>query len=59
MAVDRRDANLKVLNDAEEIQQKTKETVFKIQRQAEEVISSLFIYYLLTYLPHYSLTDIR
>ena len=59
MAVDRRDANLKVLNDAEEIQQKTKETVFKIQRQAEEVIPSLFIYYLLTYLPHYSLTDIR
>ncbi len=44
MAVDRRDANLKVLNDAEEIQQKTKETVFKIQRQAEEVIQSFSIY---------------
>jgi|LauGreSBDMM110SN_4_FD.fasta_scaffold245212_1 hypothetical protein len=41
MAVDRRDANLKVLNEAEEIQQKTKETVFKIQRQAEEVLSFL------------------
>ena len=49
MAVDRRDANLKVLNDAEEIQQKTKETVFKIQRQAEEVIPSLCIYPLTHY----------
>ena len=49
MAVDRRDANLKVLNDAEEIQQKTKETVFKIQRQAEEVITSLCFYPLTHY----------
>ncbi len=49
MAVDRRDANLKVLNDAEEIQQKTKETVFKIQRQAEEVFHSSYSLSFLAY----------
>mmetsp|Transcript_611 Transcript_611/g.1198 ORF Transcript_611/g.1198 Transcript_611/m.1198 type:complete len:353 (+) Transcript_611:114-1172(+) len=36
MAVDRRDANLKKLNEADELQDKTKEAVWRIQRQAAE-----------------------
>jgi hypothetical protein len=36
MAADRQQANLQMLNEASEIQDKTKETIFRIQRQAAE-----------------------
>lgn len=36
MAVDRREANLKMLNEASEVQNKTKDAIWRIQRQAEE-----------------------
>ena len=36
MAVDRRDANLKKLKEADKIQDKTKEAIWRIQRQAAE-----------------------
>ena len=36
MAVDRRDANLKKLKEADKIQDKTKDAIWRIQRQAAE-----------------------
>jgi hypothetical protein len=36
MAVDRRDANMKKLKEADKIQDKTKEAIWRIQRQAAE-----------------------
>ena len=36
MAVDRRDANMKMLNEAADTQNKTKEAIWRIQRQAAE-----------------------
>ena len=36
MAMDRKDANLKMLAEADDIQQKTKDTIFRIQQQAAE-----------------------
>ena len=36
MATDRKEANLKMLNETSDIQNKTKETVFRIQKQVEE-----------------------
>ncbi len=36
MAVDRRDANLKMLNETSEVQNKTKDAIWRIQRQAAE-----------------------
>lgn len=36
MAVDRRDANLKMLNDASDVQNKTKDAIWRIQKQAAE-----------------------
>jgi hypothetical protein len=34
--IDRREANLKMLNEAAEVQNKTKDAIWRIQRQAEE-----------------------
>ncbi len=36
MAVDRKDANLKMLNEASQIQAQTKEAIWRIQKQAAE-----------------------
>lgn len=36
MAADQREANLSMLKDATEIQDKTKQSIFRIQRQAAE-----------------------
>lgn len=36
MAVDRKDANMKKLKEADKIQDKTKEAIWRIQRQAAE-----------------------
>lgn len=36
MAVDRRDANMKMLNEASDVQSKTKEAIWRIQKQAAE-----------------------
>ncbi len=36
MAVDRRDANLKMLNEASDVQNKTKDAIWRIQKQAAE-----------------------
>jgi hypothetical protein len=36
MAVDRKEANLKKLKEADKVQEKTKEAIWRIQRQAAE-----------------------
>lgn len=36
MAVDRKEANLKMLNEASQIQAQTKEAIWRIQKQAAE-----------------------